>query len=179
MALEFDILYWFQGLHDPVLDKIVVFITAMGNAGIFWVVATLLMLLLCKDKKAGITSALALVLSVLIGNLILKNLVARDRPCWIDPSVEMLIKIPKDFSFPSGHSSGSFAGAVAIVQYYRKPGIAAIVLAACIAISRLYLFVHFPTDVLVGTLLGITEAIVAGMIVRKYYRGPGAILSVR
>jgi undecaprenyl-diphosphatase len=84
----------------------------------------------------------------------------------------MLVKIPKDFSFPSGHSSASFASAVAIVQYakYRKQGIAAVILACCIAISRLYLFVHWPTDVLAGTVLGIVEAVLAGIIVRFIYK---------
>jgi undecaprenyl-diphosphatase len=82
----------------------------------------------------------------------------------------MLIKIPKDFSFPSGHSSASFASAVSIFLYRKREGICAIVLASLIAISRMYLFVHWPTDVLVGILLGITEAIVAYFIVRFVYK---------
>ena len=157
---EFDLLYWFQGLHNPVLDKIVVAITSLGNAGIFWILLTIAMLIFCKDKKVAWTSALALLFSLLVINVFLKNTVMRARPCWIDDSVTLLVKNPKDYSFPSGHSSASFASA----------GIAAVVLAALIAISRMYVFVHFPTDVLTGTILGIIEAILAGIIVRFIYR---------
>ena len=111
MAWEFDVLYWFQELHQPVLDKIVVAVTTLGNSGIFWLILTVLMLIFCKDKKPAWTSAVALILSLLVCNILLKNTVARERPCWIDPSVEMLVKVPRDYSFPSGHSSASFASA--------------------------------------------------------------------
>ena len=169
---EFDLLYWFQSLHNPILDKIVVVITSLGNAGIFWILLTLVMLIVCKDKKVAWTSALALLFSVLVINVFLKNMAMRARPCWIDDTIPLLVKNPKDYSFPSGHSSASFASAVSIVQYakYRKQGIAAVILAAMIAVSRMYVFVHFPTDVFVGTMLGIVEAILAGIIIRFIYR---------
>lgn len=169
---EFDLLYWFQSIHNPILDKIVVVITSLGNAGIFWILLTLVMLIVCKDKKVAWTSALALLFSLLVINIFLKNTVMRARPCWIDDTIPLLVKNPKDYSFPSGHSSASFASAVSIVQYakYRKQGIAAVVLAALIAVSRMYVFVHFPTDVFVGTILGIIEAILAGIIIRFIYR---------
>lgn len=169
---EFDLLYWFQSIHNPILDKIVVVITSLGNAGIFWILLTLVMLIVCKDKKVAWTSALALLFSVLVINIFLKNMAMRARPCWIDDTIPLLVKNPKDYSFPSGHSSASFASAVSIVQYakYRKQGIAAVILAAMIAVSRMYVFVHFPTDVFVGTILGIVEAILAGIIIRFIYR---------
>lgn len=169
---EFDLLYWFQSIHNPILDKIVVVITSLGNAGIFWILLTLVMLIVCKDKKVAWTSALALLFSVLVINVFLKNMAMRARPCWIDDTIPLLVKNPKDYSFPSGHSSASFASAASIVQYakYRKQGIAAVILAALIAVSRMYVFVHFPTDVFVGTILGIVEAILAGIIIRFIYR---------
>ena len=169
---EFDLLYWFQSIHNPILDKIVVVITSLGNAGIFWILLTLVMLIVCKDKKVAWTSALALLFSVLVINVFLKNMAMRARPCWIDDTIPLLVKNPKDYSFPSGHSSASFASAVSIVQYakYRKQGIATVILAALIAVSRMYVFVHFPTDVFVGTILGIVEAILAGIIIRFIYR---------
>lgn len=170
MEWEFDVLYWFQQLHHPLLDKIVVAVTSLGNSGIFWILLTVVMLIACKQKKAAWTSAVALLLSLLVCNILLKNLVARDRPCWIDPSVELLVKMPEDFSFPSGHSSASFASAVSVFLYYRKPGAAALILAGCIALTRLYLFVHFPTDVLIGTVLGILEALTAYVIVQAVYQ---------
>jgi len=86
--------------------------------------------------------------------------VARQRPCWLDPMVPLFIENPSDYSFPSGHSLASFEGAVSILLYHKKWGIAAVVLAALIACSRLYLFVHFPSDVVAGSLLGILIAAV-------------------
>ena len=86
------------------------------------------------------------------------------RPCWLDPETPLLIAVPKDFSFPSAHAMISFAAAVAIFHYNRKAGIAALVVASLIAFSRLYLFVHFPSDVLVGTLIGIGLGIAAFIV---------------
>lgn len=108
--------------------------------------------------------AMGLILCGLFGNIILKHLVARSRPCWIR-AIDMLVAIPTDYSFPSGHSMASFASAVVLFQYDRRIGIPALILAALIALSRLYLYVHFPTDVLVGTLMGILFGILAPRIV--------------
>ena len=154
--VEFSILYWFQGLHNPVLDKFEVAVSSLGNAGILWIILALLMVILCKDKKGGWSAGAALVLSGIIINLLIKPLVARDRPCWIaDPSTfAQLVPIPKDYSFPSVHSSAAFAFSVAIFPYYRKWSIASLVLSVLIALSRMYLFVHWPTDVLAGWCIG-------------------------
>ena len=95
--------------------------------------------------------------------------------------MKLLVKNPKDYSFPSGHSSASFASAVSILQYarYRKQGIAAVILAAMIAVSRMYVFVHFPTDVFTGVILGIIEALVAGIIIRKVYEKRGKVIDAQ
>ena len=164
--MEFEILYFLQGLHQPLLDRLMVGITSLGNGGWFWIALTVLFLCLPKYRRCGITMAVALVLNFLICNVAVKNLVARESPCWIDPSVELLIPGPKGFSFPSGHSSVSFAAAVAIFLSHKREGIAALVLAALIAFSRLYLFVHFPTDVLGGILTGIFCAAAAFYLTR-------------
>ena len=92
---------------------------------------------------------------LIIGNLILKNLVARERPCWIDSDILMLISIPEDYSFPSGHTLASTISTVILMQEDKKLGIPAVILAVLIAFSRMYLFVHFPTDILGGLLLGL------------------------
>ena len=110
---------------------------------------------------------ISLAVGFIVGNVVLKNLIARQRPCWLDQTVALLIENPRDFSFPSGHSLASFEGAVSIFLYDKKWGGAAIVLAAFIAFSRLYLFVHFPTDVLAGTILGIFVA----FFVHKWLEG--------
>ncbi len=96
-----------------------------------------------------------LAIGVLAGNVCLKNLIARPRPCWLDDSVFMLISVPADYSFPSGHTLASAIGATVLTKTNRKFGWAAIPAAIIIAFSRLYLFVHFPSDILAGAVLGI------------------------
>lgn len=171
MSWEFNVLYWFQSIHNNILDKFFASITKLGDGGIFWIIVILLLLIFVKDKRLGWTGVLALALDFLICNVILKNVIQRERPFAVDPTLEplvtKLINLPKDFSFPSGHSAFSFAAAVSIVQYKKKWGIAAIVLASLIAISRLYLGVHFPTDVIGGCLVGICMGLLAGLIVKK------------
>ena len=89
------------------------------------------------------------------GNACLKNLIARPRPCWLDSSVQLLIANPADYSFPSGHTLSSVIGATGLTKTNRRFGYAAIPLAALIAFSRLYLYVHFPSDVLAAAVLGV------------------------
>lgn len=96
-----------------------------------------------------------LAIGVLAGNVCLKNLIARPRPCWLDDSVFMLISVPADYSFPSGYTLASAIGATVLTKTNRKFGWAAIPAAIIIAFSRLYLFVHFPSDILAGAVLGI------------------------
>lgn len=169
MEWEFDVLNWFYSLHNPVLDKVEVFITWFGNAGIFWIAVSALILIFAKDKRVGATCAVALLSEFIVCNLILKNTVQRDRPCWINTSIEMLIPVPKDYSFPSGHSGASFAVSMSIIQYNRKWGTAAVILASLIALSRLYLYVHFPTDVITGAAIGTLMAFLAGHLVRNHF----------
>ena len=102
-----------------------------------------------RDILAG------LAIGVLAGNVCLKNLIARPRPCWLDDSVFMLISVPTDYSFPSGHTLASAIGATVLTKTNRKFGWAAIPAAIIIAFSRLYLFVHFPSDILAGVVLGV------------------------
>lgn len=169
--MEFDILYFLQELRGPLLDRIMVGISFLGNAGWFWILLTVLFLCFPRYRRCGMAAALALILDFLICNIGIKNLATRPRPCWLDPSVELLIPVPKDFSFPSGHSAAAFAVAVAVLLYHRKEGAAVLGLAVMVAFSRLYLFVHFPTDVLAGCLVGAAcggmAFILAGRVEKK------------
>ncbi len=162
---ELDLLHWFQSIHNSFLDFIVPKITFLGNAGWFWIVVTLLLLILPFNRKMGLQAAISLILTVIICNVILKPYIMRCRPCWMEPEVQLLVKVPHDFSFPSGHSNASFAVATAIFTRNKKLGIPVLVLAAMIAVSRLYLFVHWPTDVLAGTCIGICGGIISYFIV--------------
>lgn len=160
--MDFSILYALQHLHNAVLDPLMVGISSLGNAGWIWIALTAVFLILPKYRKCGIRMAIALILDLILCNLVLKPLVARPRPCWIDEQIKLLVAAPKDYSFPSGHSAASFAAAVTVFVMHKKEGIAALVLACLIAFSRLYLFVHFPTDVLAGIVIGFICAFLAG-----------------
>lgn len=167
--MEFAILYAIQNLRSEYLDKIMIIITSLGNLGIFWICVGLLLLIGKKTRKTGITVIIALILCFLVGNIILKNTVKRDRPSWIDNSIDILIDNPKDYSFPSGHTEASFAAAMAIYLNRKKEGILALILAGAIAFSRLYMFVHFPSDVVGGMIIGCIIGIMANIIVNKVY----------
>lgn len=167
--MEMNILHAIQELHNPVLDSIMVFITSLGNAGALWIVLSIILMCFKKYRKCGLTMAISLVIFGIVGNVVMKNVFERARPCWVDNSVKMLISIPKDYSFPSGHTSASFAGALAIFLYNKKAGAAAFVLASFIAFSRLYLFVHYPTDIAAGVVIGMLCATAAYFIVKKIY----------
>lgn len=170
MEWEFDILYWFQDMHGPLLDKLGLAFTMLAEKGIAWILVSLFLLIFVKDKRVGLTCWLSLTLSFLLCNILLKNIVQRDRPCWIDTSIPLLVEIPDDFSFPSGHTSFSFAAATAIVQYYKGWGMVALAAATLTGLSRLYLFVHFPTDVMVGAGVGVISGLLSGLLVRDFYR---------
>ena len=122
MDWEFSFLYFLQELHNPVLDKIMVFITSLGNDGLLWIGLAVFLIFFKKYRKCAISISVSLILMELTGNVILKELIMRDRPCWIDPSVELLIKNPHDYSFPSGHTLHSFIGAVSLWKTNRILG---------------------------------------------------------
>lgn len=152
--MEFEILYFINNLHTPLLDKIMVFFTNLGDAGIMWIVIALGLLFMKKTRKCGMLMLASMVLGLIIGNVSLKNLIQRERPCWIDTNILLLIPNPTDYSFPSGHTLASFEAAIMILLHNKKWGIPAIVLAILISFSRMYLFVHFPTDILGGIIIG-------------------------
>lgn len=165
--MEFQILYALQELHTPLLNRIMVFITRLGDGGIFWLVLAGVLLLFRKTRKCGLTILVSMAICYLLGNIFLKNVIARPRPSSMDPTVPLLIPTPREYSFPSGHTHHGFTAATAIFLHFKKPGIAALVLAALIAFSRMYLFVHFPTDILGGMILGIGVAVLVYMVIMK------------
>ena len=172
-AFDLPILDWIANhLWNPVLDSIMPGITHLGDAGAVWILLALILLFLPKYRKAGLTMASALVIGLVVCNLTLKPLVARIRPfdyqlLHFGREIPLLISPPTDFSFPSGHTNASFAAATALLLRNRKLGIPAMILAALIAFSRLYLYVHYPTDVLASVVLGICAGFVATYLVNK------------
>lgn len=157
-------------LSSPFLDKIMPIITLFGEHGIFWIALTLVLLAFRKTRPLGLSMAISLSLGYICGNLIVKNVVARIRPYEYRSELSLLVSKLSDFSFPSGHSLASFEAATCIFIRYKKWGIAALVLATMIAFSRLYLYVHFPSDVLAGIILGVLFGIIGSMIVDKIFK---------
>ncbi|MCM1122638.1 MAG: phosphatase PAP2 family protein [Eubacterium sp.] len=173
-SLDDNILLFFQEvIRNPVMTPILKVITTLGNGGAIWIALTVLLLLLPKTRKVGFMTSLSLIGTLLINNMFLKNLVNRTRPYEVIEGLTYLVRTPTDSSFPSGHSACAFA--VACIMFRRLPkryGIPALVLAIVIALSRLYVGVHYPSDVLFGTLSGIVisyaaEAVAEWILKRK------------
>lgn len=163
---DWAILHWIQeNVRCGVLDVFLPKLTLLGEGGAIWIAAALAMLATKKYRKYGLCLGLALVAGLLICNIGLKNIVARPRPCWLE-AIDLLVKNPRDYSFPSGHTWSAVTGAWVVTAANRKFGYAVIPLAVLLAFSRLYLFVHFPSDVLAGALIGALLGILA-VVLRK------------
>lgn len=176
MQLELSVLDFIQShLRNSVMDVLMSGITALGDAGILWIACTVVFLLIPKTRKAGIVMALSLILEALCCNIILKPLVARLRPFEMNTAVQLVIEKPLDFSFPSGHTGAAFAVVSALYFCKNRGWIPALVMAVLIAFSRLYLYVHYPTDVLAGALLGMA----AGWIAYRMIKGTGTFGALR
>jgi len=155
--MDENILWAIQQLTGlPWLDNFMIAISWLGNNGLVWCVMTIFLLLRPKTRYCGVVCAAALLLSLLFCNVLLKNLIARPRPYDMLPWLQPLIPPLADFSFPSGHASSSFAAAVALALAGpgKKWAIPAFTLALLICFSRMYVGVHYPSDVLGGLLIG-------------------------
>ena len=143
-------------------------ITKLGDAGIVWIILTVILLLLPKTRKSGVYMAVALIADLIICNVILKPIVARIRPYSINQTVHLLVTPLKDYSFPSGHTAASFASVSALYFAGRKRMAAGtLIVSVLIAFSRMYLYVHYPTDVLGGLIIGLLCGWIADMIIQK------------
>ena len=155
LQIDFAILDFVQKhFRSEVCDEIMKFVTALGNYGAFYIVTTLILLIYAKTRTAGTKLAIAQITGAIICSVILKNVVGRIRPFNIR-DFDLLINAPKDFSFPSGHTLHAFVCASVIYTANRKWGIAAYILAFVMGFSRIYLYVHYPSDVLTGAVLGV------------------------
>lgn len=146
-------------LHEKLscrfLDILMPIITFLGNVGMIWIVSALAFLFIKRYRKSAVMILCGIAFVAIIGNLLLKNLVARARPFSLNTAVNLLISAPIGYSFPSGHSMSSFTAAVILYHTDKRLGIPALILAFLIAFSRLYLYVHFPSDVIVGAVIGV------------------------
>lgn len=174
-AISFDlpILDWIQAnLQSGFMDQFMPFITKFGDHGTFWMIVAALLFIIPKTRKTGLGMAIAMVIGLLVCNVTLKPLVGRIRPYDLQLqefgiTIQLLGERMHDFSFPSGHTIASFEAAVVMLKNSKKLGIPAMILAVLISFSRLYLYVHYPTDVFTSIILGTLFALIGDWIAGK------------
>ncbi|MDR3264026.1 MAG: phosphatase PAP2 family protein [Clostridiales bacterium] len=168
---EIKILDWIQSIFQSnALDTIAPYVTKLGDSGVVMIICAVVLLFFKKTRKIGFAVAGALILELVIVNITMKPLFMRTRPYDVNTGVNLLIPPPGDYSFPSGHSASAFAFAVSVLIFNKKIGIPAVILAFAVALSRLYLYVHYPSDVLSGIIIGILLALVSSTIVKAVYK---------
>jgi len=171
--LDGNILLWIQEyIRNDFLTPIFKFITHLGDEGYVWIAIAIILLFIKNYRKVGLMVGGSLLGSLVFNNMIIKNIVARPRPYRMIETLSILIPEPGEYSFPSGHTSSSFAaGVVLYLMLPKKYGVPAMVLAFLIGISRLYVGVHYPTDVLggmvMGTLLAVATVKITELIEKK------------
>ena len=183
LAVSFDlpILDWIAAnIWCPALDVLMPIITMFGDGGIFWIVISVLLMLTKKHRRTGLGMAFALVMGLLVCNTILKPGVARIRPYdfqmkYFAKEIQLIAGGMHDFSFPSGHTIACFEACTALMLGNKKFGIPATVLAVLVAFSRLYLYLHYPTDVIASIILGTLFGIIGYWLAGKLqFRNPFA-----
>ena len=174
-AFDLPVLDWIAAnLRCDLLDTLMPLITLLGDAGIFWILCSVALICIPKFRKIGLSMGISLLIGLLVCNVTLKPLVGRIRPydyqmIHFQREITLLVDGLHDFSFPSGHTIASFEAATALLLGNKKLGIPAMILAVLIAFSRLYLYVHYPTDVLTSIVLGIGIAILGTFLAKKGY----------
>ncbi len=172
-GFDLPILDWIQAnLGSPLLNFLMPIITIFGDAGIFWIACSILLLLLPKHRKTGLSMGIAMAIGLLVCNVTLKPLCGRIRPydyqlLHFQRQIPLLIEAQHDFSFPSGHTIASFEACTALMVHNKKLGIPATILAFLIAFSRMYLYVHYPTDVIASMILGTAFGFLGCWIAKK------------
>ncbi len=165
---------FFDKIRCPLLDKTMVFFTKMGDMGLVWIFISVGFIYAYKYSKyssknnvytregyfrVGASGFCSFLACFYFGNRVLKPFFSRIRPCNLYPEIELLIKRPEDFSFPSMHAATAFSVAVVLYRYDKRFGVPAIILAMLISLSRVYLNVHYTTDIIAGAVLGTVFAL--------------------
>ena len=194
MGFELDFLHSLEGLRNPTLDGIMLFITRLGDKSIVWMIICWFLILvppmkmlitkgdayeyeddITKRRRVGWSILVTTVISPIVVDYLLIGVVGRPRPFYVDPTLfvsteKLSVILPDRTSFPSGYTAVAFASAFLILKSYKKAGIFAIVLASLIAFSRMYFFLHYPTDILGGIVVGAILAMVADVFGKEMAR---------
>ncbi len=171
--IDFSILDALQSIHFAVLNYIMAFFTYIGEGGAVWIAAAIALMFFKAKRPAGISAALALIFELIFNEGIIKNIFRRTRPFMINTAVDTIVHRPSSYSFPSGHTCSAFAAATAIFCFDKRLGTIAYITAALIGFSRNYFYIHYPTDVLCGALLGILLGLAAACIIKAFIRSRG------
>lgn len=167
-SVDFAVLDFIQEtMRCQFLDVVMAVFSYMGEAGGIWIISAIIMMCFRKTRATGVMVLCAVAIGFVIGEITLKNIIERPRPFVQNPQIIPAIKLPSGYSFPSGHSCSSFAAATVLFARSKKIGISAIIIAFLIAFSRLYNYVHFPSDVISGIILGVICAVVTIIFFKK------------
>lgn len=170
-SIDFQILDFIQNfIKNDILDPVMLGLSYMGQAGAVWIILGIALAVFRKTRPAGVCLLASIALGYLAGDIVIKNLVARSRPFLINTDIKLNILAPSGYSFPSGHCTAAFAAVTSLFGMLKEKrwiAFCALALAVLIAFSRLYNYVHFPSDVLCGTLLGILCGLIAVFIFKK------------
>lgn len=180
LGFDLAVFEWVQSIQSHFLTAIMTTVTTLGDEGIIFIVLGLVLLCTKKYRKAGVSILVALVVMLLLNNIVLKELVARPRPFNLDPETYdwwyevykypyFNIHQPSSYSFPSGHTSSAFAAAIALLCHDRKLGIPTTIFAAIMGFSRIYVEVHYCTDVIGGAIVGIIYALIGVLVAKLLY----------
>lgn len=180
LGFDLAVFEWVQSIQSHFLTAIMTTVTTLGDEGIIFIVLGLVLLCTKKYRKAGISILVALLVMLVLNNLVLKELIARPRPFNLDPETYdwwhevykypyFNIHQPSSYSFPSGHTSSAFAAAIALLWHDRKLGIPTTIFAAIMGFSRIYVEVHYCTDVIGGAIVGIIYALIGVLIAKLLY----------
>lgn len=158
-GIDDRLIHFLQDARNNRLDRFMIFVTRTGNGGTIWILIALYLYIFKKMHTEAMLLVSVIGVVAFFANIVIKSFFTKDRPCDIDESVSLLIKRPLGSSTPSGHSASSFA--CVVVFFFINPwwGMAALSWAALIAFSRIYLYVHYPSDVFFGCVLGVTLAV--------------------
>ncbi len=167
MELDTNILFFVQdNLRNNVLNDIVVWFTSLGNAGLMWILVIAALIAYKGTRKEGLGCAGARILCFIVVNVFLKNVVARVRPYDAIEQIRCLVGPQADYSFPSGHTAIAFAASVPVfIISDKRLGVIMIIFSVLMALSRIYVCVHYPTDVIGGAVIGILCGVVTGMVI--------------
>ncbi|MDR1630835.1 MAG: phosphatase PAP2 family protein [Oscillospiraceae bacterium] len=174
---DWSVFQWVsEHLWNPFLDVVMSVISVTGEAGLLWIALGIVLVCFKKTRKAGLMMFAALIFMQVVNNMVLKPIIARPRPFNYEPWKDFFVypnigfKKPGSLSFPSGHTSSSVACATVLLIKHKKIGIPSAIYALLMGFSRIYLFDHYPTDVLGGLLVGIVYGLVGVLIVNLIYK---------